>query len=463
MFRFIFLAVLLFFGWGCSVGPNYKRPEIYNDEEIKQSLNLSADSSISPNQDWYKSFQDETLNHLINTTLQNAPDIAIAKEKLRQARINLGITRSEFGPEIDISGDYSNNKTFETKNYRNKLSYYKTGFDASWEIDIWGKTRRLNESSKALWFAAAADFDYVKISLTAEVAADYINYRQNEKLLQITEQNLKLQQDIYDIVKQKHIAGLSDDLALEQAQSSLLITEMQIPSLKAAVNSYQNALAVLSGILPHQLELKESNILDQQPLTNVDDIHKLSANVVLKRPDVKVAEQNLIAQNALIGHQIAAMFPNVSLSAFLGWQNTTLAPIFSSEYQIYNSGAGINLPLWNWKRLLNQVYLQKSKTKQALVEYQKSILTAVSDINQAMKNLEEEIMVNKNAKQNQSSQTKILELSMIKYNTGLIEFSDVLIAEQNKLSADQEYIKSLARWYLDIISFNKSVGGGLSL
>lgn len=448
---------------GCSVGPNYERPQIYNDQNLALSLNLQSGNAAVPTQEWYKSFGDETLNSLIDDTIKNSPDLAIAKERLQQARFNLGIARAAFGPEISTSGNYNKSDTFATPETKSKESFYQVGFDASWEIDIWGQTRRLNESQYAAMKGAAADLKYARIILTAETAANYINYRQYEKLLQITERNLKLQQDIYDIIHKKHSAGLADDLALEQAKSAVLMTKAQIPSLRANLNSYQNALATLSGKLPFQVELSNSNILTKTPQISLESLHQIPIEVIRMRPDVIAAEQNLIAQNALIGNKIAAMLPNLSLSGFLGWQNHTLSPIFASNYQIYNSAANLSLPLWNWNKQLNQVRLQKSATKQAALNYQKSILAAVVDINQAMKNLEEESERNLLTQKNQASQNKILELSLVKYKNGLIEFSDVLTAEQNKLNAEQEYIKSLSNWYIDIISFNKSLGGGLAI
>ena len=444
----------------CSVGPNYQRPQTYTDEQLISSIYSTGDNEMQLSKEWYKSFNDETLNQLINKALESAPDIASAKEKLRQARINLNIARASFGPDISAKGSYSQSDTFETPDYKNKTSYYQVGFDAAWELDIWGKTRRLTESTQALLQAASSDLDNVRLILTSEIATNYINYRQSEKLLQITQKNLELQQNIFAIVKQKHANGLADNLALEQAKSALLLTDMQIAPLKSYITAYQNALSNLTGILPHQLNLPSSDILNTKPHLDTTDINKISASVIRNRPDVKIAEQNLIAQNALIGNNLANLFPSISLSSFLGWQNTSLAPIISPSYQIYSNESIINLPLLNWNRLLNQVRLQESKTKQAVINYQKSILAAISDLNTSSQNLEQEIIRNQAAFKNQNTQSKILDLSLTKYKNGLIEFSDVLTAEQNKLKAEQDYIQSLSSIYINTISLNKALGGG---
>ena len=460
MLNKIKIIFCIFLMIGCSVGPDYHRPELYTDRQLTENLNLNNNGHFYPDKDWYKSLGDENLNQFINDALHNAPDLITAYEKLRQARINLGSARAEWGPEISATGSYNQSDAFESSDYKNKSSYYQSGFDVSWELDIWGGIRRLNESKKALMRAAEADLDNVKVTLIAEIAANYINYRKSEKLLQITEHNLKLQQDIYDIIKKKYSAGLSDDLSLQQSHSAVLTTQTQIPPLRSASNLYKNNIALLSGKLPNQISFKKSEIMNKKPYISLKDLYNLPADIIKNRPDVKEAEQNLIAQNALIGNRIAALFPSISLSGFLGWQNTTLSPFISSDYQVYNWTGAVDVPLIDWKRRVNQINLQKSITKQALSDYNKSILNAVSDINNAMKNLTESADKLENSNNNQIAQAKILELSLNKYKNGLINFSEVLTAEHSKLSAEQQYVETLGEWYLNFISFYKSVGGG---
>ena len=454
----LFMPLLLIIG--CSVGPDYKRPQNFSDQQIKSDLNLSADTTKLPSKEWYKSFDDPTLDELIENALANAPDIKAAGEKLLQARINLGISRAELGPEITAELSTTKSKAFETADYKNKSTYYQSGFDASWEIDLWGKIRRLNESNAAIWQATAAEFDNVKMTLIAEIAANYINYRQNEKILAITEHNLKLQQEIADIIKNKHQAGTADDLAMEQALAAVWETQTQIPDLRANINSYRNNLALLCGVLASQLDFPETKILEHHPKIDIAEIHKIPVTIIRNRPDVQSAEQNLVAQNALIGSRIANLLPSISLSGFLGWQNTSLSPIFADKFEIYNLGGVVDLPIWNWNKRVNQIKLQESLTRQAVIAYSKSVLTATTDINRAMKNWQEAAEQTNSSKRNQQAKNKILDLSWIKYKNGLIEFSDVLTAEQNKLSAEQQYINSLSKWYKAIISFNKSIGGG---
>ena len=224
----------------------------------------------------------------------------------------------------------------------------------------------------------------------------------------------------------------------------------------------KNNLANLSGVLPDKLNLTTSNLLNRNIKLNNQDLTDLPLNIITFRPDIKIAEQQLISENALIGNKIANLLPNVSLSALLGWQNNTLSPIFGSNYQIYNLGGAVSMPILHWGSLFNQVELQKSVTNEAKFTYKNTVLTAIFDINQAIKNLQEENLRSQNAENNKNIQNRILDLSLNKYKSGLIDFSTVLQAQKDKLAAEQEYAQSLSKKLLYFISFNKSVGGYLS-
>lgn len=461
MDKFILIAGVSLLCISCSVGPDYHRPPLYKNSKIAQNLNLKSGSTHKIDPEWYKSFNDPFLNQFVALGLQQSPNIKVALEKMHQARYRLYIDRAGFLPGFDAKGNYNKSDQNLANTFPIKTEYYQVGVDASWELDIWGGQRRLTESAAAMLKAAAADYDNVKVSLISEIATQYINWRLAEKQLEITKRNLELQQEIFDVVNSQYKAGLADDLAYEQAKSVLSTTKMQLPQLRIAEKSYQNALATLVGTLPSDIVKGPPNLLDKKFELDLNQLYDLPVEVVRNRPDVQAAEQQLIAENALIGQAIANLYPSVSLSGFLGYQNKTLSPIFGPDYNMYTTGAAINLPLLHWGELINQVRVQESATKQAFALYQASVLTAIADISNATKSVEEESQRNKSAAASMSSTSQILDLSMQKYQNGLIDFSDVLTAEQNKLSAEQEYLQSNANIYLDVISFYKAIGGGL--
>ena len=447
----------------CSVGPNYHRPPIYKNNKIADSLYLKSNSKRKINPLWYQSFGDDNLNKLIEQGLEHSPNIKVAIEKMQQARYKLYIDRSGFLPSFDAKGQYNKSNQTLAGALPINSDYYQVGLDASWELDIWGGRRRLDESARAMLKATAADFDNVKISLISEIANQYINWILAEKQLSLMENNLKLQTDIFETVEAKYKAGLADSLDYEQAKSLLDSTKMKIPQLRLEEKSYQNALSILVGKLPVDIIKNKSDILYKKFSFELASLYDLPVDIVRNRPDVQATEQQLIAENALIGQAIANLFPSVSLSAFLGYQNNTLSPIFGPDFNMYTNGAVIHLPILHWGELINQVKLQESATKQAFALYQASLLNAVADISNAINSVKEETKRNISAKAMMDSTKEISTLSLQKYQNGLIEFSDVLTAEQNKISAEQEYLQSNAKIYQNIVSFYKSVGGGLAI
>ena len=460
--KFILLASVAFIS-SCSVGPDYKRPQFFGSDAISESLNLSGQTQ-NINKTWYQQFNDPFLNTLIARGLENSPTLGVAIEKLRQARQSLRINAVQNLPTLDAGGSYNYSK--DSMNYGVPVSsdYYQLGLDASWEIDIWGGGRRLTESSLALVRAAGASLDNVRLTLTAEIATNYINLRQAQEQLRIAKQNLELQQSIYDLVNDKYKVGLTDDISLNQASYIVKNTEMQIPEIESSVAAYQNALAILIGQLPGQLDIMlqnpEQNLVANPIEFDLQQLYNLPVSVVRERPDVRAAEEQLIAQNAKIGQAVAKLFPNVSISGFLGYQSQKLSNLISHKQDIYSYSPAISLPLFHWGALVNNVELEKSVTAEQMQLYKSSLLTAVGDIRNATTSLSKETERNISAAAAEAAQQQVADLTLEKYKQGLIEFSDVLTSQQNLLSAQTSHIESNSAIYKDIISFYKSVGGG---
>jgi len=303
----------------CSVGPDYRRPQFFPEEDVADSLRASGQTQ-EINKEWYKQFQDPFLNTLIARGLQDSPSIEIAVQKLRQARHTLSIYGVKNFPTIDGSGSYNYNKDSITYGTSVSTEYFQTGFDVSWELDIWGGGRRLTESALAMVRSASANLDNVRISLIAEIASNYYQLRQSQEQLKIAKQSLKLQQEIASLVKEKHKFGLADNIALNQSEYLVQTTKMQIPELETNIEQLLNNISVLTGKLPGQI----NNLLinpETNPVSNkfeydIKGLYDLPLDVVRNRPDIREAENNLISQNAKIGEAISQMFPNIVSADF---------------------------------------------------------------------------------------------------------------------------------------------------
>ncbi len=463
--NFMLLSLLL--TSSCAVGPDYKKPDFFSDEKIADSLKLNKQNQSKISLDWYKQFNDSFLNDLIDKGLNNSPSIEIAKEKLHQARQSLKINTVQYLPTLDADGSYHYVKDSVSYGIPISTDYYQLGLDASWEIDIWGGGRRLTESSLALVKAAASDLDNVRLTLTAEIATNYIDLRQAQEQIRISQKNLELQKSIYDLVKQKYQTGLADDIAFNQAKYAVETTSMLIPQLEQQEKAYANALSILIGELPGEIKTslnkQGDNIVAKKFAFDLQKLYALPVEVIRNRPDVQALEQQLIAQNAQIGQAIAQLFPSISISGFLGYQGPNIHRLIRPDHDMYSYSPTISMPLFHWGALMNNVELQKSLTKENLYLYKSGILNAVAEVNNSMTEVEKEYKRNTSARQAVDSQQKVSALTLDKYKQGLIEFSDVLTAQQNLLSSENEMVSSNAAIYKNIISFYKSVGGGYSI
>lgn len=459
------LAVLLSFtAAACTVGEDFSRPALYNDSVIKQELALK--NGTQPSKSWYALFGDEQLNILIEQGLKNSTDIEQAIAILRQARAELKINQAGFLPQINARGGYNYQKNSKNIGPTADTHYYNAGFDASWELDIWGKGRRQDEAAAAMLKAEEYSLNQVKNVVAAEIASDYVNLKLAVEKLRIAKQNLALQRDIFGVVKSKYQSGLTDDIAYNQAEYLLNSTETQIPQLQSQVEQYKNALAVLSGVLPSQLPLdseKRSPIFSNAYQYNIKAMYNLPASVIRQRPDVAAAEQNLAAQNALVGAAVADLYPNVSISALWGYAASSGNSLFNSKSQGYSYEPLLSLPLLDWNRLQNQLNKQKYQKQEAFAVYKKTVLTAVGELKNAMANVQNELKRNRLQNRALANMNKVVAASSEKYRSGLIEFSDFLTMEQNRLQAQNSSLESKAGIFQNLIAYYKASGGGYLL
>ena len=444
----------------CTVGPDYEQPQFFKNKEIEKVLNLKPvshkASAIS-----YKAFQDKTLNSLLEQARQKAPTVRVALTRLKQARASLSIQKVAGLPMLDATGKYNYVKESRNLGLVYDEDTYQVGIDASWEIDIFGSVRRQTEAAVAQAKAAMANLQNVYVSLSAEVAGQYISYRLAEQLLKNSIENLKLEQDIYQTVQQKFQAGLADEMALNQAEYAVQTTQMEIPQLENQKEESANALALLLGQLPGSLkeQLKTEQNLTAKPFQyNLVHLFELPVSLIRERPDVKVAEENLIAQNALVGAAIAEMYPSISLSGLLGFESFHMNDLLKKRSWTYSYVPSVELPIFHWGALKNNVELQKAKKDEELVVYEQTVLQAVHDIKNAMTGIQKEYQRNQSAEQAFVQMDQAFSLMRDKYKQGLVEMSDLLNAELNRLSAQNAWVNSNASIYQNIIQFYKATG-----
>lgn len=456
-FLFLGLATLC----GCTAGPDYKRPTSVSDEQIKASLNIENED-VTINKEWYKAFGDERLNKLIDLALTDNPDANAAVEKLKQARLALEIQGVQYYPTFDVSGGYTKLKPSKNLFGSEKENYYQAGLDVSWELDIWGGGRRLIESEKAMANVAAENLKNVLITLKAEVVNNYISLRQAQEQLKLLNRTLNLQNKIVRISSNKEKSGLITKTDLMRAQYAADTIKSKKAPIKTAISTYKNNLTLLTGKLPEQLndllDDTSQNIIRDSYIYSPEALTQIPLNALRSRPDVSAAEQNLIAQNALIGKAVSDLFPSVSLTAFLGFQADHFNRLLRRNSSMFSLSPAINMPLFHWGALFKQVDLQKSKTKEAAFAYQKAVLNAASEIKNAIISVSQNAVLNKTNALALDKMKNISVLTLTRYDSGLLPLDDTLSVLQDVLQAKTDLIQSKGSFYQSVVGFYKSIG-----
>ena len=458
--KLAFLTSLLMMA--CSVGPDYKQEKLFSDDEISKSLNLQTPF---PNQKNFMivDFGDDVLNQLIKDAEISSPNLKMAILKLRQAREVLKIDVKNGFPTFDISAKYNYVNESDNMETLIKNDYYQIGVDMAWEIDIFGKTRREAESSKAQYRAMVENLKNVNVSLISDIATNYINLRMAEQNLKNMRENILLQEDVYNIISERFNADLVDEMTLSQSKYLLENMKMQVPMLEYQREMYANALAVLLGKLPQSLDeflqSENKNLVSRVFEYDVEKLYKLPVSIIRSRPDVRMAEENLISQNAEIGVAVANVYPSFSLSGFLGFQSLKFSNLIERDSVGHSLVPKMVLPLFHFSQLRNNIEVQKLKRDEAEVNYEQTLLNAVAELRNVIVAIDKEYKVNKSASLAYQKMSEVSYLMWKKYLSGLVEYTDVLTAEQNRLEAQTNMVNSNANLYKNIITFYKAIGG----
>ncbi|MBR2137159.1 MAG: efflux transporter outer membrane subunit [Alphaproteobacteria bacterium] len=444
----------------CTVGPDYEAPRLFAEENVRPE-DLSRKYKITQN--WYRRFDDAQLNDLIEQGLRENADIKQAAAKLKQARAILHMNKADFLPQIGAQGGYDYEKYSRNIGPAADADYYSAGFDASWEIDFWGKGRRQSEADAAELKAAEFSLDNMKTLISAEIAAQYVSLLQNTENLRLARQNLQLQQQIYDSVLRKYQNGLTDAADYHQARYLVATTQAQIPLYENNIEAYKNALSVICGRLPDAFFVqakKRENLFAKTKIFYDNQLMDLPLQIVRLRPDVAADEQKLIAQNALVGKAVAELYPDISVSGLWGYAAHKTDHLFNSSSQGYQYAPAFSVPLLDWNKIHHNIELQKYMREEQLEAYRQTVLQAAAELQNSMvsfsltkRQFEQHSRALKNMKE-------AVDASMRQYQNGLIDFAKVLQIQQNYVGAQNDYLAAKAQVFHAIIAYYKAAGGG---
>ncbi len=459
--RPLVLAVALLAG-GCSglpaVGPDYRQPDL----QLASHWQTRAIAAVDPQKQakmlagWWQALGDPVLDGLVGEALQGSLDLQAAQARLRQARAARQQAVAGYAPSLTASAGASRSKTLAVPATR---TLYDAGFDASWEIDLFGGTRRAVEAADADMAASQASLDNVQVSLVAEVAQNYIELRVAQQRLAIARRNLESQSATARLVAWRAEAGLASAADVEQAKTSREQTRATLPDFEISLAAAENRLTTLLGRQPGALRarLAEMQPLPEPPLELATGI---PADILRQRPDLIVAERTLAAETARVGEKLAARFPSLSLGGSFGWQAYSLSALGGSGSLVRALSGTLAATLFDGGKLRSAVDLQSAKQEEALVSYQNSVLTALEEVENALTahaQARDRVVARAAAAE---SAGKAARLSGQRYESGLVDFQTVLETQRTQLSTEDALATARASVLTSLVQLYKALGGG---
>jgi NodT family efflux transporter outer membrane factor (OMF) lipoprotein len=448
---------------GCTMGPDYREPSFALQDRWQAEKDAGAGlKPITPEKlrNWWKSFGDPQLDRLMELALADNLDLKIALTRIDQARADRRSVRAELFPQIDISAGgqrHQNLSPIYAKGVRFNL--FELGFDAIWELDLFGRLQRRLESASADLEAAKEEHAQALVTLTAELARSYVEYRNLQNQLRITRSNLEAQRHTLKLTDRLFSEGVGTRHDVVRARAQAETTSAQIPALEAEVIATLRQLEVLVGRQPGALDggLHASAAL---PVAPAQQLLTSPAETIRWRPDIHVAERRLAAATAMQGAAIAELFPKVSLSAFLGLRNTDIESLFKSAAFSYSTAANLLQPLLNFGRIQAGIDLTEAQQKEAYLAYEKAVLEALRETETSLTRYLKEEVRRQTLARAVADQRESVRLSQLRYQEGVITFLDVLDAQRALYAAEIELARSEADTSTNLIAFYKALGGG---
>lgn len=458
---------------GCAqlptVGPDYKSPALSPPSNWSNARSDDGRAAVSHDSTriayWWRQLGDSQLDSLVDDALAGSLDLRLAQARLRQARANRQQSVSGLFPTVSTSASASRNKNASTTSPGTGLSgsssgtIYEAGFDASWEIDIFGGTRRGIEAATADLASTKANLDNVRVSLVAEVAQNYIQLRSYQSRVAIARDNLASQRETLQLTEWRYQAGLTANSDVEQARTTLEQTRASIPDLEVGATAAENRLAVLLGRNPGDLH---AQLAEQRPLPALPDsvATGIPADVLRQRPDLIAAERTLAAETARVGQKMAQRFPSLNLGASFGWQAFSAAALGSAGTLAHAVSGTLAATLFDGGRLRSAVEVQSALQEQALISYQSSVLVALEEVENALTSYAaaHERVAARRAAAQAARNAALLSRQM--YESGLADFQKLLDTERTRLSAEDNLASSEAEQLNSLIKLYKALGGG---
>jgi outer membrane protein, multidrug efflux system len=467
-YRAIVILIAAVSTTGCTLGPNYHRPAVQIPQNFRAPEPLPAPQAESfADLKWWEVFKDPDLQQLVKTAIQQNYDLRDAVARVEAARANLGITRSNQFPQVGVSGDFQLTRlsrdgaeplpaTFLPNQNRN---WGEASLNLlSFEVDLWGRLRRATEAARANLLSADENRKAVLTTLVSDVATQYFTVRELDYELEISKTTLVTRRDSLNLTIDRQTGGVATDLDLRQAEQLVETAAETIPTLQQQIEQTENQISLLLGqnpgdVMHHQGAFNEDVFPPEVPAG-------LPSALLERRPDIGAAEQNLIAANADIGVAKAAYFPQLSLSGLIGGQSTQLSSLFSGPHSAWSFVPQLTQPIFTAGRLRSNVRLAEAQRDSALVQYQKTIQTAFTEVSNAL-------IAHQRVRESRVEQVALVRaledrkrLAYARYIGGVDSQLNALDADRDLLQAQLDLRQIRLNELLSVVQLYKALGGG---
>jgi outer membrane protein, multidrug efflux system len=454
----LFVALLLS---GCTMGPNYKRPTVAVPPAyrgIAPDAPAQTESASLGDQKWWDVFQDEQLRSLVHTAVQQNYDLRIAASRILEARAQLGITRADQFPTVSGGAGITDVRTAQSKFLPAfETSSAQVNVSAAWELDFWGKYRRATEAARANLLATEWARQEVASTLVANVAAAYFQLRALDLQLEISKRTLDSRQESLRLTRLLANGGSTSLLDVRQAEQLVFTASAEIPALEQQIEQQENFLSILLGRNPGNIARGQTLIEQHHP---PEVPAGLPSSLLERRPDIRQAEQQLVAANAEIGVARAAYFPQISLNGNGGFQSSALTNLFTGPAGAWSFGASLTQPIFTAGKTSSGVRLAKARQQTATLFYQQSIQGAFRTVSDALIGYRKTREFSSHQQELFESAQDAARLSHMRYNGGVTGYLEVLTNETNSFSAELGLVQARLNELLAVVQLYEALGGG---
>lgn len=447
---------------GCAaVGTDFEPPTAKVPTEWRESAIVASDADASVSADWWEHLDDPVLNRLIERALVSGLDVRESFSRLREARARRGVTAAGQFPTIEAGASYWRSRDSERTAagaLARESDYYSAGLDAAWEIDLWGRVRRAVEAADAELAASVEDTRDVTRLLAAETALVYVELRSFQRRVELARTNVDLQQQTLQLVAARFDAGLVGERDLAQAATNVAVTRSRVPALEAGWRAAENRLAVLLGVAPAAL-VNELDRVRPIPVPPAEAVVQLPAELVRNRPDVRRAERFAAAEHARIGVAKAELYPRFALAGSLSVSAEKADDLFRGGSDGFGFGPSVRWNLFDRGRLRRQVEVQDARAEQALIQWERTVLIAVEETENAMTGFLRGQSRRESLLEAAAQARHAVELAQFEYNEGLSDFQAVLDSQRALALLDDELAQTDAGIATQFIALQKALGG----